>query len=50
MEQSPWEANIHSDSQEIPAFYGALPSSQEPSAGPYPEADEPSLHLRTLFP
>jgi hypothetical protein len=29
---------------------GSLPRSQEPAIGPYPEPDESSPHLSTLFP
>jgi hypothetical protein len=29
---------------------GSLPYSQQPAAGPYPEPDESSPHLPTLFP
>jgi len=29
---------------------GSLPCSQEPTTGPYPEADESSPHLLALFP
>jgi hypothetical protein len=29
---------------------GSLPRSQKPTAGPYPEPDESSPHLPTLFP
>jgi hypothetical protein len=48
MEKSPWEAN----SRSVPAFYGtlrSLPSSKQPAIGPYPEPDESSPHLPTLF-
>jgi len=29
---------------------GSLPSSQEPTSGPYPEPDESSSHLAPSFP
>jgi hypothetical protein len=29
---------------------GSLPYSQQPATGPYPEPDESSSHLSTLFP
>jgi hypothetical protein len=28
---------------------GSLPWSQQPATGPYPEPDESSLHLLTIF-
>jgi hypothetical protein len=54
MEHSPsWEANSHSVTQKIPPPLiepeGSLPCSQEPATGPYPESDESSLQLLTLF-
>jgi hypothetical protein len=54
MEQSPsWEANSHSAVQEITYFFmepkGPLSYSQEPTTGPYPETDESSPELPTLF-
>jgi hypothetical protein len=46
MEQSPWEANTHSASREIPGNFiepeGSLPRSQKPATGPYPESVESS--------
>jgi hypothetical protein len=46
MEQSPWEANSHSASQEIPW----LPCSQDSATGPYPNLDASSPYFPTLFP
>jgi hypothetical protein len=50
MEHSPsWEANRHSDGQEIPPpileQVGSLQFSQEPATGSYPEPDESSPYL-----
>jgi hypothetical protein len=46
MEQSPWEANSYSASQEIPLHFmepeGSLPCSQQSWTSPYPEPDESS--------
>jgi hypothetical protein len=55
MEQSPsWEADSHSDGQEIPPSFmepeGSLPCSQEAATGSYPEPDESRRHFPTLFP
>jgi len=54
MEQSPWEANSRSASQETPQLFmepeGTLPCSQGPTISPYPEPDESSPQLLTLFP
>jgi hypothetical protein len=55
MEQNPsWQANSHSATQEIPRPFmepeGSLPCSQQPATDPYPEPDESSSHLPTLFP
>jgi hypothetical protein len=49
MEQSPsWEAYSHPASQEIPRrLWNRF---QDPAAGPYPEPDEPSPHLTSIFP
>jgi hypothetical protein len=53
MEQSPWEANSHSISQEIP-----LPLwnpkvhyrlHKQPATAPYLEPGESILHIPTLF-
>jgi hypothetical protein len=43
MEQSPWEENSHSASQEIPCFYGTHDN------GPYPETDASYPYLPTAF-
>jgi len=43
MKQYPWEANSRSASQGTPCL-------QEPTTGPYPEADESSPQLPTLLP
>jgi hypothetical protein len=55
MEQRPpWEAISHSASQEIPPPFmeteGSSPYSQEPDTGPYPEPDDSSSQILTLFP
>jgi hypothetical protein len=55
MEQgASWEADSHSAGQEIPQPFtepeGSLPCSQEPATGSFPEPDEFSPHLATLFP
>jgi hypothetical protein len=45
-----WEADSHSASQEITREpEGSFLCSQHPATGPYPEPDEPSPHLPTLF-
>jgi hypothetical protein len=48
LKQSPWEANSHWASQEIPSHFkkhkGSLMCSQEPITGPHPEPDESSPH------
>jgi hypothetical protein len=53
MEQSPsCEANSHSASQEILTFMEpelSLSFSEGPATGPYPDPDESSPHLYTLF-
>jgi hypothetical protein len=53
MEKSPSEANSHSASQEYFAPFiepeGSLSCSRQPPTGPYPEPDESSPHLPTLF-
>jgi hypothetical protein len=55
IEHSPsGEANSHSASQEISRLSfepeGSLPCSQERATGAYPDRDEYSPHLPTLFP
>jgi hypothetical protein len=51
MEQSPWEADSRSVSEEIPPSFmepdGLSPCSQEPAAGPYPVPFESSSHPHT---
>jgi hypothetical protein len=52
MEQSPWEANSHLD-KKFPVFYGTprfITMFTDPATGLYPEPDESSTHLPTLFP
>jgi hypothetical protein len=41
-----WEADGRSDAQKTPRL---LPCSQQSANGPYPEPDESSPHLHTLF-
>jgi len=53
MEQSPWETNCQSPSQEITLLFGiqgSLPFSQEPTNGPHPEPDASSPCLPAFFP
>jgi hypothetical protein len=50
--QRPWESNSRSIKKFI-VFYGNLRFTTEllkPATGPYPEPDESSSHLPTLFP
>jgi len=53
MEQSPWEADSHSISQQIPRLLSISKFnyrvSQEPATGPYSEPDESNSHLYILF-
>jgi hypothetical protein len=44
---SSWEANSHSAGQQI---LHLLPCTLQPAIDPYPEPDESTLHLPTLFP
>jgi len=54
-EESPSEANCRSAIQEIPRFLGggdrenSLPCLKQPATGPYPEPDESSPYIHTLF-
>jgi hypothetical protein len=48
-----WEAASRSATLEFPKHFmqheSSLPCSQEPSTGPYPKADESSLHHPIKF-